>query len=164
MSDKHQEIKSKVLMGLSIPTSFIKETNPLTSEIGKLVARYFQEKVADKIPDRKNPNVTICTYSNYSNKYLGDYVCFIGEEVAEDTKVPAGMVRHEIPAATYMKFTTEKGAVPFNIMKVWQKIWQMFEGTEHGNRLYQVDFQVHDERAADPLNAIVDIYVGVSSS
>lgn len=158
---ERQQIENKVLMGLSIPTSFIKETTPITSEIGKLVARYFQDKVAERIPQRKNPHVTICTYSNYSNKYLGDYVCFIGEEVSKDAQVPEGMVRHEIPAATYLKFTTEKGAVPFNIMKVWQKVWQMFETPDHGKRLYQVDFQIHDERAADPLNAIVDIYVGI---
>ena len=158
---ERHKIEPKVLIGLSVSTSFMKESNPLTSEIGKVVAKYFQDKFADKIPERKHPNVTICTYSNYSNKYLGDYVCFIGEEVNKDTKVPEGMVRHEIPAATYLKFTTEKGAVPFNIMKVWQKIWQMFESTEHGKRLYQVDFQIHDERASDLLNAIVDIYVGI---
>lgn len=161
MHNNREQVKSKVLIGTAVSTSFVKESNPLTSEITKLVGAYIGEKKADKIPERKNPNVSICAYFNYSNKYLGDYTYFIGEEVNENAIAPEGMIRLEIPAGTYLKVTTEPGIIPYILMNAWHKIWQLFENAANGNRLYHVDFEVYDARAKDPQKSIVDIYVGV---
>jgi len=67
----------------------------------------------------------------------------------------------EIPAGTYLKLTTDAGAIPFIIINAWQKIWQLFQNDNYGKRLYKVDFEVYDERAKNPQDAIVDLYVGV---
>ena len=161
MQNNCQSVTSKVLIGTTVTTNFVKESNPLTSEITKLVSTYINEKKADKIPNRKNPNISICAYFNYSNKYLGDYSYFIGEEVNENTTPPEGMVRLEIPAGNYYKVTTEPGIIPYVLMNSWHKIWQLFENPDNGKRLYHVDFEVYDERAKDINKAIIDIFVGV---
>lgn len=161
MQNNRQAVAPKVLIGATVTTNFVKESSPLTSEITKLVGAYIGEKKADIIPNRKNPNVSICAYFNYTNKYLGDYSYFIGEEVNENAVPPEGMVRLEIPAGSYYKVTTEPGIIPFVLMNAWHKIWQLFESTDNGKRLYDVDFEVYDERAKDANKAIVDIFVGV---
>ena len=42
------------------------------------------------------------------------------------------------------------------VPETWKRIW-----TASLERAYQTDFEVYDERAADPQNAQVDICVGV---
>lgn len=161
MQNNRQVVAAKVLIGVTVTTNFAKESTPLTSEIAKLVGGYISERKADKIPQRKNPTVSICAYFNYKNKYLGDYSYFIGEEVDENTVPPEGMIRLEIPTGAYYKTTTEPGIIPFVLMNAWHKIWHFFESPDNGKRLYHVDFEVYDERAKDTNKAVVDIFVGV---
>ncbi|WP_032112168.1 GyrI-like domain-containing protein [Candidatus Paracaedibacter symbiosus] len=161
MQYERQEVPHKLLVGITARTSFAKETNPLTSEITKLVTRYLNEETANKIPNRKSPGVGICAYTDYTNEYLGEYTYFIGEEVTEVDELPEGISMLEIPAGTYLKLTTDSGAMPFVIINAWQKIWQLFQGGDQGKRRYQIDFEVYDKRAKDPQSTIVDLFVGV---
>ena len=47
------------------------------------------------------------------------------------------------------------------IINAWQNIWRMSSADFGGERLYGTDFELYDQRAANPANAIVDIYVGL---
>lgn len=161
MHYERQHVSPKLLVGITTQTNLTKETNPLTSEIGKIVNRYMAEQIAQKIPHRKNPGVGICAYTDYTDEYKGDYTYFIGEEVTEVGELPDGMSLLEIPAGTYLKLTTDSGVIPFIIINAWQNIWQIFQGSNHGKRLYKVDFEVYDDRVKNPQSAIVDLYVGV---
>lgn len=161
MQHERQNVSPKLLVGITAQTSFSKEINPLASEIGKTVNKYITEQVAQKIPHRKNPGIIFCAYTDYTDEYKGDYTYFIGEEVTAVSELPEGMSQIEIPAGTYLKLTTDTGAIPLIIINAWQKIWQLFQGNSHGKRVYKVDFEVYDERAKNPQNAIVDLYVGV---
>ena len=42
-----------------------------------------------------------------------------------------------------------------------KKIWQMGPSDWPGKRSYIADFEVYDDRAADPSNAVVDIFIGL---
>ena len=42
----------------------------------------------------------------------------------------------------------------------WQQIWKL-EDLGKLKRTYQADFELYDQRAQDPQNAQVDIYIGV---
>jgi predicted transcriptional regulator YdeE len=65
-----------------------------------------------------------------------------------------------VPAGRYAIFTSERGPVQKVVVETWQRIW--FELPSADNlRTYIADFEVYDERASDPANAVVDIYVGV---
>jgi len=46
-------------------------------------------------------------------------------------------------------------------VETWRQIWAYYQNPANGQRAYQADFEVYDQRAADTNNAQVDIYVGV---
>lgn len=47
------------------------------------------------------------------------------------------------------------------VIASWQKIWQMKESDFGGKRSYIADFEVYDQRARDPKNTVIDIYIGI---
>ena len=51
--------------------------------------------------------------------------------------------------------------MPGIVVEAWQKIWQMSDSELGGVRSYIADFEIYDERAFDPQNAVVDIYIGI---
>lgn len=66
-----------------------------------------------------------------------------------------------IPKSNYQKFTTEPGKMPDVVISAWQKIWAMKEDDFGGKRKYIADFEVYDQRASDPNNTVIDIYIGI---
>lgn len=115
--------------------------------------------MADKIPDKTGPNV-YAVYSEYASDHNGEYAFFVGAPVKEETAPPAGMILKRIPAGKYAVITTEKGPFPKVIPEAWQQIFK-FEREGKLKRKYQTDFELYDQRAIDPQNGEVDIYVGV---
>jgi predicted transcriptional regulator YdeE len=66
-----------------------------------------------------------------------------------------------IPNSRYQKFTTAPGKMPEVVVNAWQKIWEMTSEVLGGNRKYQADFEVYDQRATDPNHTILDLYIGI---
>jgi len=58
-------------------------------------------------------------------------------------------------------FTSEKGAASKVVPEAWVRIDSLPKSATGGNRVYGADFEVYNERAADPQNAQVDVYVGI---
>ena len=52
--------------------------------------------------------------------------------------------------------------MPDVVIQAWQHIWTMNGAQLGGKRKYLVDFEVYDQRAMDPNNAIADIYIGIT--
>lgn len=148
------------LLGIKVRTSYQNETNPLTSEIALCVQRYWQEGVADKLPNRVNPGRLFAAYFEYESDYTGEYSYFLGEEVSSVEEVPDGLSSLVVPAGAYTKFTTMPAPIPHVIMDAWQKIWQLDASELGGERKYAVDFEIYDERALNPMAAVIDVYVG----
>lgn len=149
------------LVGLSARTNNKNEMNPQTAIIGKLATQFWMQGVANRIPDRKQPGVTLSVYTQYDSNEHGDYTYFIGEEVNSFEQVPAGLQTLTIPAARYQKFTTPKGIMPQVVIHAWQQIWTMSAKDFEGDRAYIADFEVYDQRAVDPTNTSLDIYIGI---
>jgi predicted transcriptional regulator YdeE len=78
--------------------------------------------------------------------------------MVDSTKdVPPGMLAMEIPADNYAVFTTDQGEIPGIIMNTWKKIWALESGKEI-RRKYGFDYEVYDDRAADPkLCSFIDL-------
>ena len=149
------------LVGFSARTNNISEMNPVTGKIGPLVARFFGQNSAVAILQRKNPGVTFAVYTDYASDEYGDYTYFIGEEVDEVVNLPEGMQSLIIPAAKYTQFTTPTGMMPLVVINAWQEIWKMSPQDLGGKRTYRADFERYDQRAMDPANTSLDIYVGI---
>lgn len=154
--------KSEIkLVGLTARTNNKNEMNPQTAKIGALMGRYFSQQIANQIPNRKHPGVTLSVYTNYDSDEHGDYTYFVGEEVSSFDNLPAELQKITIPASRYQKFTTEAGVLPQVVINAWQQIWKMSAADFGGPRAYKADFEVYDQRAHDPANTSLDIYVGI---
>ena len=70
------------------------------------------------------------------------------------------MVLKDIPAGRYAVITTQKGPFPKVIPEAWLEIFKLEEERKL-NRSYRADFELYDERALDPQNGQVDIYIGL---
>ena len=51
--------------------------------------------------------------------------------------------------------------MPAVLIQAWQSIWNMSERDMGGKRTYRVDFEMYDERAQDPQNTVLDIFIGI---
>lgn len=150
-----------IVVGIKVRTNNQDEFNPDIAKIGPCVQRYFQQQVADKIPHRKKPGTTISAFTDYESDYTGEYTYFIGEEVTSIDHLPEGLNELHIPSQTYIKFTTGAGPMPNVVINAWQEIWKMSPEDLGGKRRYRTDFEVYDERAADPQNVVLDLYIGL---
>lgn len=160
--NKEMVTKSEIkLVGLIVRTNNKNEMNSATSQIGKLAGNYWGQNIASRIAFRKNPGVTFSVYTEYDSDEHGDYTYFIGEEVSTFEHIPSDMQQLVIQGARYQKFTTTPGKMPEVVINAWQQIWKMTASDFGGNRAYIADFELYDQRARDPSNAILDIYIGI---
>jgi predicted transcriptional regulator YdeE len=108
-----------------------------------------------QIPERIDSAV-VAVYTDYASDQEGEYTFVIGARVRASEEAPAGMVAKIVPAGRYAVFVSERGPVGNVVMKTWQRIWAA--GID---RAYRADYEVYDERAGDPANALVEVRVGV---
>jgi predicted transcriptional regulator YdeE len=147
------------VVGIAVPTSNAKET---TSDglIGKQWARLMQEGLLAKIPNKADKSI-VAVYTEYASDHNGEYTYVLGARVTSDADVPAGMVAKKIPAGRYAVFTSEKGPPAKVVPETWMRINSLPKTAVGADRVYGADFEIYDERAADPQSAVVDVYVGI---
>lgn len=147
------------VVGIAARTTNAKEATP-DGVIGKQWDRFFKGGILEKIPNKADSNI-VAVYTDYASDKDGEYTYVLGAKVNSAANVPAGMVSKKIPAGHYVIFTTDKGPGFQVVPKAWQRIWAIPKSEPGGNREYKADFEIYDQRAADPQNAQVDIYVRV---
>ncbi|MGB7554301.1 MAG: GyrI-like domain-containing protein [Candidatus Korobacteraceae bacterium] len=160
MHPKIVQLDGFEVVGIAVRTNNAKEAEP-DGAIPKLWQRFMQEHVLDRISHKTNPDI-YAVYTDYASDANGDYTLVLGAKVgtAGNSQVPSGMVKKEIPAGQYAVFTSERGPVAKVVLERWQRIWSYYESPANGQRAYRADFEVYDQRAADPADAQVDIYIG----
>jgi len=113
-------------------------------------------KFMDKIPNKVSGNI-YAVYTEYEGDHSKPYTFLLGCKVDSLAEIPNGMKGIEIEATEYNKRTVrgnlEEGVLIYN---AWVDIWK-----EDLDRSYKADFEVYDERAMNPKDAIVDIYVSI---
>jgi predicted transcriptional regulator YdeE len=159
MNPKVVQQSGFTMVGMAVRTSNAKE---MTADglIGKQWARVMQEAVLAKIPNKADKSI-VAVYTEYASDHNGDYTYVLGARVNSDTDVPAGMVAKKIPAGKYAVFTSEKGPPAKVVPETWMRINSLPKTAVGGDRMYRADFEIYDERAADPQSAVVDVYVGI---
>lgn len=98
-------------------------------------------------------------YSDYESDETGTYKYTIGMPVSSLETTPENMTSLTIPASTYAVFTTRKGPVSEVVYETWQDIWNW---SKENKRAFTTDFELYDERAIDPNDAQVDIYIALA--
>jgi predicted transcriptional regulator YdeE len=159
MSPKVVQQPGFTVIGIAARTSNAKE---ITADgvIGKQWARFFQDGVIAKIPNKAGQSI-VAVYTDYASDHNGEYTYVLGAKVTSDADVPSEMVAKKIPSGKYAVFTTGKGPGPKVVPEAWMKINSLPKTAVGGDRMYRADFEVYDERAADPQNLQADIYVGI---
>src|ERR1700691_5894631 len=111
-------------------------------------------KLWGKVAPRADSAI-IALYTEYESDEHGAYTFVLGSKSGPD-----GLTVKTVPAGRYAVFTSERGPVQKVVIETWQRIWSELPSAKN-LRSYIADFEIYDERAADPGNAVVDIYVGV---
>jgi predicted transcriptional regulator YdeE len=121
--------------------------------------RFIDQAMADRIPDKAGSNL-YAVYSQYASDHNGEYTFMVGSPAKAQAAVPSGMVLKTVAPGKYAVITTQKGPFPKVIPEAWLEIFKV-EDEGKLNRSYQTDFELYDERALDPQNGQIDIYVGL---
>jgi predicted transcriptional regulator YdeE len=147
------------IIGSSVRTSNAQEMAG-AGHIARLWKRFVAENLLAQIPDKLDGAI-LAVYTDYANDQDGEYTLIVGARVKGEAKPPQGMVVKNVPVGRYAMFTSGKGPVEKIVFETWQRIWSTARPEMGGDRAYVADFEVYDQRAANPRDAQVDVYVGI---
>jgi predicted transcriptional regulator YdeE len=147
------------VVGIAVRTNNAEQMTP-ERPIGKQWERFFQEGVLAAIPNKVDGNI-VALYTEYASDKDGLYTYVLGARVTKVGGLPAGMVAKNVPAGRYAVFTSEKGPVQKVVVEMWQRVWATPKGALGGDRAYKADYEVYDQRAQNPADSVVDLYIGI---
>jgi predicted transcriptional regulator YdeE len=159
MNPKAVQQEGFTVMGISVRTSNAEQMTP-AAPIGKQWERLFKEGVLGAIPNKADAHI-VAVYSDYASDKDGEYNYLLGARVTKVDSVPAGMTVKNVPAGRYAVFTSERGAVQKVVVEMWQRVWATPKSALGGDRAYKADYELYDQRAQNPADSIVDLYVSV---
>jgi predicted transcriptional regulator YdeE len=147
------------VMGIAVRTSNAEQVTE-ARPIGKQWERLFGEGVLAAIPNRADGDI-VAVYSEYASDKDGEYTYLLGARVRKVENVPAGMTVRNVPAGRYAVFTSDRGPVQKVVVEMWRRVWATPKSALGGDRTYNADFEVYDQRAQNPADSVVDLYVAV---
>jgi len=141
------------IIGIAVRTT--NENAQAAQDLAKLWAKFMAEGILDKIPN-KIENDIYSIYTDYEKDYTKPYTAILGCKVANLTDIPEGMVGKTFEKAHY-KLYTAKGSMQEGIVfEAWNRIW-----ADNIERAYTADFEIYGEKAQNPADAEVDIFVAI---
>ena len=155
---KQTNVTPFTVIGIAARTDNAKESTA-GGIIPKQWQKFFSEGIPAKIPNTTGPTF-YGVYSGYASDHNGEYTYVVGQAVKDGTSAPSGMAVVQVPAGQYALFTTEIGPFSKVISEAWQRIFKL-EDEGKLKRAYKTDFEIYDQRAQNPQNGQVDIYVGL---
>jgi predicted transcriptional regulator YdeE len=67
-----------------------------------------------------------------------------------------------VPSGKFSLITSAKGAVAQVVPQAWQRVYSLDNKKQLGGaRAYQADFELYDQRAQNPRDSQVDLYIGL---
>jgi predicted transcriptional regulator YdeE len=159
MNPKAVQKEAFTVVGIAARTSNAKE-GTAEGVIAKQWQRLMKEGLLAEIPNKADGNI-VALYTEYASDKDGEYTYVLGARVTNAESIPAGMVVKKVSAGRYAVFTSEKGGVQKVVVEMWQRVWSTPKSALGGDRAYKADFEVYDQRAQNPADAVVDLYVGV---
>jgi predicted transcriptional regulator YdeE len=151
MNTKH--IDSFFIVGISVRTT--NQNNQAATDIGGLWQKFMEENIASKIPN-KIDNTLYSVYCRYESDYTAPYTTLLGYKVSSIENIPDGFDYIKIADGNYQQFEAKGNLMEGAVYKTWVDIWNT-----DLPRAYTTDFEVYDEKSADPNNAIVDIFIAL---
>jgi predicted transcriptional regulator YdeE len=159
MTPKAVQQDGFTVVGIAVRTSNAEQITP-ARPIGKQWERLMGEGLLATIPNKADGKI-VAMYSEYASDQDGEYTYLLGARVTKAENLPAGMVAKNVPAGRYAVFTSERGPVQKVVVEMWRRVWAMPKNELGGDRTYKADFEVYDQRAQNPADAVVDLYIAV---
>lgn len=148
-----QILRSFPVIGITVRTS--NAEGHAAKDIPELWAKFWASDVASKIPG-KISNDIYSVYTAYEGDYTQPYTTLIGYKVENLDHIPDGLSGLLIEEGPYMKCMAKGNLLQGVVFDAWLEIWNA-----EIPRAYTADFEVYGERAQNPEDAEVDIYLAV---
>ncbi len=159
MKEEHISVSEKKIAGFKVRTSNAKEMSTEDAKIPRLVEKFYKDNPLENLVDKVDSSAMYAVYTNYESDADGEYDYILGLEVSSLDNLPANTTGLTIPEREYVKVTTSKGPLPENLINAWHFIWKSPTTRPLGNRAYTLDFEIYDERTANPQLAEIDIFI-----
>jgi predicted transcriptional regulator YdeE len=149
----NQKIEKFCVIGISIRTT--NENGQAGIDIPTLWNKFMTEGILQQIPNKIEDSI-YCIYTEYEKDYTKPYTTILGCKVESLEIIPNGMIGKTFEEATYVKHTAKGNLINGVVFNEWTKIWN-----SELDRTYIADFEVYAEKAQNPENAEVDIFVAI---
>ncbi|HAO08156.1 MAG TPA: AraC family transcriptional regulator [Chryseobacterium sp.] len=149
----NQTIQKFSVVGISVRTT--NENGQSSQDIPALWNKFMAEEIAEQIPNKVN-NSIYCIYTEYEKDHTKPYTTILGCKVENLVTIPNGMVGKTFDEAIYTKHIAKGNILQGMVFGEWTKIWN-----SNLDRTFTADFEVYGEKAQNPENAEVDIFVAV---
>lgn len=150
-----QKIQAFSVIGISVRTT--NENNQAAQDIGALWNQFISENIAEKIPNKTEKSI-YSIYTEYEKDHTKPYTTLLGCRVENLSVIPNGMIGKTFDKADYTKFIAKGNLMQGVVYNEWTKIWN-----SDLDRTFVADFEVYGEKAQDPENAEVEIFVGIKA-
>lgn len=150
---KNVKIEPFKVIGIAVRTT--NENGQAGKDIPVLWEKMISEDIVNSIPN-KIDNTIYSIYTDYEKDHTKPYTTVLGCQVENLDNIPEGMVGYSFDGGDYLKFTTKGDLSKGLVINEWLKIWDMDLG-----RVFTADFEVYGEKAQNPSDAEVDIFIAV---
>ncbi|MGL4630553.1 MAG: GyrI-like domain-containing protein [Leadbetterella sp.] len=149
----NQIIQKFHVIGISVRTT--NENGQAAQDIPALWDTFIREGIAIQIPNKMDSSI-ICIYTEYEKDHTKPYTTILGCRVENLDTVPDGMVGKTIEEASYTQYVAKGNLLQGAVFNEWTKIWN-----SDIKRTFTADYEVYGEKAQNPENAEVDIFIAV---
>ena len=148
------KVESFCVVGIAVRTT--NEHEKMAVDITALWSRFFEEEIPSKIPGKQDSSI-YSVYTDYEGDDSKPYTVVLGCRVDNLDKVPEGMRGIEVDGGEFSLFKAKGNLQEGAVYQAWQEIWKA-----DLKRTYKADFELYGEKAMNPEDAEVDIFIGVT--
>ncbi|MEE9364128.1 MAG: GyrI-like domain-containing protein [Cellulophaga sp.] len=151
---KNTTISPFSIVGISIRTT--NENGQAATDIGALWNKFMSEGLVDEISNKIDHTI-YAVYLDYEGDHTKPYTTLLGCKVKNTDIIPEEMIAKTFEGGNYTKFISKGDVTKGHVYQQWQKIWEM-----NLPRAFTADFEVYGEKAQDPTNAEVEIFIATT--
>jgi predicted transcriptional regulator YdeE len=141
------------MIGIAVRTT--NDNGKSGKDIPALWEQFMAKGVLEKIPNKISTDI-YCMYTDYEKDHTKPYTTILGCQVSNLDDIPEGMVSKQIASGKYTKQIAKGNILEGMVFNEWLKIWN-----SDLPRTYTADFEVYGAKAANPVEAEVDIFLAV---
>ena len=141
------------VIGISVRTT--NENGQSGKDIPALWNTFMSEAIQSTIPGKISEEL-FCIYTDYEKDHTKPYTTILGCKVDSLDFIPENMVGKTIASANYEQLIAKGNLTEGVVYNKWLEIWNL-----DLDRSFTADFEVYGEKAENPENAEVAIYIAI---